>query len=117
MPEIVPDDKDMQLYVERFSKDFPNDPTAGISQWGWAAAQVFVEALKNTGEELTCENFLNSFNQFDHWDGSIYAGVTYSENNHYGLSTMFMTQAKDGKIMPISDTITFDPKTGKITYN
>jgi branched-chain amino acid transport system substrate-binding protein len=116
MPELAPDDKDMQLYVKRFSKDFPNDPNAGIAQWGWAAAQVFVEALKNTGEDLTWDNFLKSFYQFDNWEGSIYAGVSYSEKNHYGLSSMFMTQAKNGRIEPITDTISFVPETGKIKY-
>ncbi|WP_077214698.1 ABC transporter substrate-binding protein [Bacillus dakarensis] len=114
MPEIVPDDEEMQLFVERFSKDYPNDPTAGFSQVGWAAAQVFVEALKQTGDDLTWDNFLSSFNTFDNWQGSIYAGVTFSEDNHYGLTTMFMTQAQDGKIVPITDPKTFDPATGEV---
>lgn len=114
MPELVPDDKEMQLFVERFSKDYPQDPTAGFSQVGWAAAQVMVEALERTGDDLTWANFLETFNTFDNWEGSLYAGVTFSKDNHYGLSTMFMTQAKDGKIEPITDPISFDPATGEI---
>lgn len=117
MPELVPDDEDMQLFVERFSKDYPDDPTTGFSQVGWAAAQVLVEALNVTGDELTWDNFLKSFYSFDNWDGSLYAGVTFNENNHYGLSTMFMTQAKDGKIEPITDPISFDPETGEVKYS
>jgi branched-chain amino acid transport system substrate-binding protein len=53
---------------------------------------------------------------FDNWDGSIYEGVTFSKDNHYGLTTMIMTQAKDGKIVPLPDKINFEPSTGKITY-
>lgn len=114
MPEIIPDDEEMKLFVERFSKDYPKDPTAGFSQVGWAAAQVMVEALKKTGDDLTWDNFLKTFYTFDNWDGSIYAGVTFSEENHYGLTTMFMAQAQDGKIVPITDPKTFDPATGEV---
>nr|WP_263326609.1 ABC transporter substrate-binding protein [Neobacillus sp. Marseille-Q6967] len=117
MPELVPDDKEMKLFVERFSKDYPKDPTAGFSQVGWAAAEVMVEALKRTGDDLTWANFLETFNTFDNWDGSIYAGVTFSRENHYGLSTMFMTQAKKGKIEPVTEPISFDPASGKINYS
>lgn len=116
MPEIVPDDKEMQLFVERFSKDYPNDPTAGFSQVGWATAQVMVEALKKTGDDLTWENFLKTFYTLDNWEGSIYAGVTFKEGNHYGLSTMFMTEAKNGRIEPITDPISFNPETGEVNY-
>ncbi|WP_077212520.1 ABC transporter substrate-binding protein [Bacillus dakarensis] len=117
MPEVVPDDEEMQLFVERFSNDYPNEPTAGFSQVGWAAAQVLVENIKRTGDELTWENFIESFYTFDNWDGSLYAGVSFSENNHYGLTSMFMTQAQNGIIQPITDTITFDPETREVQYN
>nr|WP_263326602.1 ABC transporter substrate-binding protein [Neobacillus sp. Marseille-Q6967] len=114
MPEMVPDDKEMQLFVERFSKDYPNDPTAGLSQVGWASAQVLVEAIKRTGDELTWKNFLDTFYTFDNWQDSIYSGVTFSKDNHFGLSSMVMTQAKNGKILPITEAISFDPATGKV---
>lgn len=114
MPEAAQDDEDIQLYVERFSKDFPNEPTSGFAQNGWAVAQVLVESLMRTEGELTWENYLKTFPTFDNWDESIYAGITFSEDNHYGLTSMFMTQAKDGKIEPITEPISFDPVTGEI---
>ncbi|MCQ4320368.1 ABC transporter substrate-binding protein [Stutzerimonas stutzeri] len=108
-------DESIELYVERFSKDFPKVPLSDWGQTGWAAAEVFVEALRRT-ETLTWEDFLNTFYTFDNWEGSMYAGVTFSESNHYGLTSMFITQAKDGAIVPISEPITFDPASGAITY-
>ncbi|HHY20467.1 MAG TPA: ABC transporter substrate-binding protein [Bacilli bacterium] len=116
MPELVPDDKVMQLFVERFSKDYPGDSTSGFSQIGWAEAQVLVEALKRAGDNPAWDNFLETFYSFDNWDGSIYAGVTLSKENHFALTTMFITQAKDRKIQPITDPISFDPKTGEVNY-
>lgn len=117
MPEIAADDEKMQLFVERFSKDYPNDSTAGFSQLGWGAAQVLVEALNRAGDDLSWSSFLETFYTFDNWDGSIYAGVSFSEDNHYGLTTMFMTQAQSGKIQPITEPISFDPVTGDVTYS
>ncbi len=115
MPEQS-DDESAKLYVERFSKDYPNDPLIGVGQSGWASAEIFVEALKRTEGDLNWENFLNAFYTFDNWDGSMYVGVTFSEKNHFGLTSLFMTKAIDGEIVPISDTIQFNPETGEISY-
>lgn len=117
MPDQAQDNEDMKLYVERFRKDYPNDPVAGFGQIGWAAGQVFVEAIKRTGDDLTWDNFLKTFNTFDNWQGSMYEGVSLSDENHYGLLSSIMTEAKNGAIVPISKTITFDPKTGEIKYS
>lgn len=108
------DDESIELYSREFNKDYPKMPLADWGQTGWAAAEVFVEALRRT-DTLTWDNFLNSFYTFDNWRGSMYAGISFSENNHYGLTSMFITEAKDGHIVPISDPITFDPATGKIS--
>lgn len=116
MPDLVPDDEKMQLFVERFKKDFPNDSYTGFAQYGWAEAQVLVEALNRAGDNLQWDEFLKTFYTFDNWDGSIYAGVSLSEDNHFALTTMFITQAKDGKIQPITEPISFDPKTGEVNY-
>ncbi|RFU65001.1 ABC transporter substrate-binding protein [Peribacillus glennii] len=118
MPDVS-DDPSMKQYVERFKKDYPNDPIDGFAQSGWAIAEVMVEALKRTeqgGKDLTWENFYDAMHTFDNWDGSIFEGVTFTKDNHYGLTTMILTEAKDGKILPISDQIKFDPASGEITY-
>ncbi|MED4601899.1 ABC transporter substrate-binding protein [Paenibacillus validus] len=115
MPDAV-DDPGMKLYVERFSKDFPGSSYHGFAQWGWSAAQVMVEGLKRTGPDITYDKFFDAMHTFDNWKGSMYSGVTFAPDNHYGLTSMFITQAVDGKIIPISKTINFNPKTNEITY-
>lgn len=115
MPDVS-DDPSMKLYVERFSKDYPNDPIDGFAQNGWAIAEVMVEGLKRTGKDLTWDNFYKAMETFDNWDGSIFEGVTFTKDNHYGLTTMILTQAKGGQILPISGQIKFDPANGDITY-
>ncbi|MDN3016183.1 ABC transporter substrate-binding protein [Paenibacillus sp. BSR1-1] len=115
MPDVS-NDPSMKTYVEQFKKYYPNDPIDGFAQNGWAIAEVLVEALNRTGKDLTWDNFFKALNSFDNWDGSIYEGVTFNKNNHYGLTTMILTQAKNGQILPLSGRITFDPDTTEITY-
>jgi ABC-type branched-subunit amino acid transport system substrate-binding protein len=104
--------KMMQTFVKAFHKAFPDVSPAGGPEIGWAAAQVFVEAVKRT-DDLTRENFLKTFYSFDDWKGSLYAGVTITKDNHHGVTTLIMTRAEDGLIKPISGYISKDPKTGK----
>ncbi|WP_078428261.1 ABC transporter substrate-binding protein [Alkalihalobacterium alkalinitrilicum] len=113
----ISDDPDIKVYVEQFSKDFPNTPySSGIPQWGWAEAQILVEALKRSGDNLTRENLITQLESFDGWEGSLYPSVTYSSDNHYGITTLYMTEAKDGSIVPITGAISYDPVTGEFTY-
>lgn len=114
--DLVEDDEQVQQFVDQFSSDYPNDPASGFAQYGWAAAQVVVEALERTGDELTWDHFLETFYSFDEWDGSLYEGVTLSEDNHYAITSMFMTEAKSGEIEPITGSISVDPTSKEITY-
>lgn len=115
--DLVEDDEQVAQFVEQFSNDYPDDPASGFAQYGWAAAQVLVEAIERSGDDLTWDNLIDSFYSFDEWDGSLYSGVTLSEDNHFAITSMFMTEAKDGEIEPITDTISVDPQTGEITYH
>lgn len=116
LPDYAKEDPQMKVFVERFSQDYPNDPLVGSPMTGWGAAEVLVEAIKRTGDDLTWDNFLKSFYTFDNWQDSIHSNVTFSEGNHYGLTSMTVTQAKDGEILPISEPITFDPATREIKF-
>lgn len=109
------DDESLQLFVERFGKDYPNEPLVGVSQSGWGQVEVFVEALKLAGDDLSWDNLINSLYKLDKWKGSMYAGVSFSPENHYGSTSLFITEAKDGKINPISNVMTYDPATKTVT--
>lgn len=116
--ELVKDeDEQVQLFVERFGGDYPNDPLSGFAQYGWAEAQVLVEALERMGDDLSYENLQETLYTFDQWEDSLYEGVTLTADNHFGITSMLMTQATDGEIRPISGSISVDPKTKEITYN
>lgn len=105
----------IKFFKEQFKKAYPNDDITGIAQNGFADAQLVVEALDRAGEDLTWDKFHEALYSFDNWDGSMYTDISFSENNHYGLTKMFMTKAQNGKIEQITELISFNPETGEIT--
>jgi len=113
-PTFASDDPQMKVYAEQLKKDFPNLPIDGFAQSGWASAQVLAEILERAGEDLTMEKFVESAYTLDDWEGSMYASVSFSDENHFGLTSVYITEAKDGKITPITGKITYDPETGEI---
>jgi len=115
IPEVSKD-SDMDDFVQQFQKDFPDSPTSGFSMWGWSMAQIFVEAVERSGDDLTRDNLKKQLESFENWDGSLYPSITYSADNHYGNTTIYITEAKDNTIVPISDPITFDVETKEIQY-
>ena len=110
------DDEAMQRYVELYTKAYPGENYSGVPQWGYAAAEVLVEVLKRAGEDLTYDSFREAVYSLDNWNEGTYAGVTFGPNNHYGLTSLFMTKAQNGTIEAVTGTIHFDPETGDITY-
>lgn len=115
-PEVTEGNEEIDTFVERFSADYPNDPASGFSPYAWAEAQVLVEAIERAGDDLSWDNFLDTFYTFDNWEGSLYDSITYSEDNHFGITSMFMTQATNGEIKPITDSINIDPESREIEY-
>ena len=113
-PTAASDDPQMEVYADQLTKDFPDLAIDGFAQAGWASAQVLVEILERAGEDLTMENFVESAYTLDDWEGSMYASVSFSKENHFGLTSLYITEAKDGKITPITGKITYDPETGEI---
>lgn len=110
------DSEAMQDYVELFGAAYPEDNNSGFPQVGYAAAEVLVEILERAGDDLTNETFKEAAYTLEQWDDGIYAGVTFDEDNHYGLTSLFITRAQSGQIEKISETIHFDPTTGNILY-
>lgn len=115
IPGTDQDSDAIKLYVERFGADYPGEPLVGVGQSGWGSAEVFVEALKRAEDNLGWDEFLQTFYSFDNWQDSVFAGVTFAEDNHYGVTSLYLTEAIDGEIIPTSVIMTVDPATGEVT--
>ncbi|WP_216829839.1 ABC transporter substrate-binding protein [Alkalihalobacterium elongatum] len=107
---------EIEEYYEYITKDFGEAAIGALSQQGWGHGQVLIETFKRAGDNLTWENFIAQMETFDNWDGSIYAEVTYTPEHRYGTTTLYIIQAKDGELVPVSEAIYYDPETKEIVY-
>ncbi|MBS4215175.1 ABC transporter substrate-binding protein [Neobacillus rhizophilus] len=104
------DNPKIQAYLKQFTKDYPDeDPSANGPMSGWTFAQVMVEGLKRCGDDLSWENFIKQMETLKDWNGSLAYNVTYSPKNRYGQTSITMIQAKNGKLVKISDVIKYEP--------
>ncbi|MGJ9457809.1 ABC transporter substrate-binding protein [Oceanobacillus sp. CF4.6] len=106
----------IERYVELYEEAYPGENYSGVPQWGYAGAEVLVEALERAGEDLNYDTLREALNSFDNWQEGTYAGVTFNEKNHYGLTSLFITRAQNGTIEAVTDYINFNTETGEITY-
>ena len=108
---------EMNTYKEYMTKDYGEESIGALSQMAWAQSQILVEGLKRSSNDLTWENFINKMETFDNWKGSFYEAVTFSPKYHYGNTTLFMVEAKDNDLTPITGNIHYDPETKEIIYD
>ncbi|OLO37913.1 hypothetical protein BTR23_13325 [Alkalihalophilus pseudofirmus] len=116
LPDFESEDEHMQLFLERYSADYSDNSPLNTVHVGWTLGEVLFEALKRTGPELNWDNFTEALYTFDNWDGSFFEGVTFTPDNHYGITSLYISQAINGELQRVTGTITFDPNTGDITY-
>ncbi|PWA12779.1 hypothetical protein DCC39_03790 [Pueribacillus theae] len=103
-------------YANQIKKDFGEQDIGDLSETGWAVGQIFVEAVKRAGEDLTWENLIKQLETFDNWDGSLYPAVTYTPEHRYGNTTLFLFEAEDGE-RKVLHKMHYDLKTEKVTYD
>jgi branched-chain amino acid transport system substrate-binding protein len=101
-------------YTKKLKEKYPNVNPGGTAPYGWGSAQILVEVIERAGKDLTMEKFIEALYTLDKWDGSLFAPISFSPDNHVGAISYYMTEAKDGKIVPISDPIYYDPATQKV---
>lgn len=100
-----------QTFVQAFQKYEPGNPPTYLSMSGWAEAQVFVEAVKRCGNDLSWSNFQKQMNSIQNYtDALTVAPVNYSATDHLGITAMDIVQA-DAKTQGL------DVLSGNVNYN
>lgn len=94
-----------QDFVTEWKKDFPNQEPTLLAEAGWTDAQVFVEGLKRSGNDLSWSNFEKQMESIQNWNGSLGHDITYSSTLHQGEQSLYFMKAENGKLVKISDYV------------
>ena len=98
-PKIV----EYQAFMAKYA---PKEQIGGFSEAGYTYAQVFIEALKRGGKELTRESFMTNLDQLKDFKGSLLPSLSYSPTDHAGVKAAYFQVAKGGKFVTLTDYIT-----------
>jgi len=83
------------------AKHFPNEKFGYVNFEGCITAKAMVSALEKAGKDLTREGLIKAFEGMQGMDaGGI--SFTLGPDDHQASDTVFLTQIKGGKIVPIS---------------
>jgi len=98
-PKIV----EYQAFMAKYA---PKEQIGGFTESGYTYGQVFSEALKRGGKELTREGFMTNLDQMKDFTGSLVPSLSYSPTDHSGVKAAYFQAAKDGKFVTVTGFIT-----------
>ena len=97
----------VKTFVENYKKKFNIDPNIGAI-YGYVAADLTVQGLKNAGKDLTLDSFIKGMEAIkDSQD--IFGGpkVTFGPNIRQGANSSFVAEVKDGKWVRLTQPLGF----------
>jgi branched-chain amino acid transport system substrate-binding protein len=80
---------------------------------GMVAAEIFTEAVRRAGKDLTREALVDALESMDGWDGHLALGVTYKDYDpndqtcRLGKQSMYVMKVQDGTWAVASDWIEY----------
>jgi len=91
-------------FAEKYKKDFGKEPNFA-AQIGYTGAQLVVQALKNSGKDLTTDSFVAGLESIKDWH-DIFGSppMTFSATKHQGSNQSFLCVVKGGHWIPVSTT-------------
>lgn len=98
----VPGHPDQEQYAEwrqRLKQTFPNDELSVFNLMGVAAAEVFANALKAAGKDLTREKFLAAYETIDNFKSLIYPGPITCKGTHKCNQSPAFVKLDDKKVV------------------
>ncbi len=100
--------KDYQKFVEIYQKTYPNEIPSSYAVAGFIAAEVFTEALRRAGKDLTREGLVKALESFNHWNGIMAKDITYGPNRRRGKSSMYFIKIENGLFAPITGLLSVE---------
>src|SRR6056297_151948 len=109
-----PDFPPWQWYADYVGEEGAVPNAYGVA--GMVAAEIFTEAARRAGEDLTREALVDALESMNGWDGYLALGVTYNEHDpedttcRLGKQSMYVMEVQNGEWFPVSEWIEYkDP--------
>ena len=107
MPYVDSGVASVKTFVENYKKKFNVDPNIG-AVYGYVAADLTVQGLKNAGKDLTLDSFIKGMEAIKGYK-DIFNGpqVSFGPNIRQGASSSFLAQVKAGKWARVTEPLSF----------
>ena len=107
MPYVDSGVASVKKFVEDYKKKFNVDPNIG-AVYGYVAADLTVQGLKNAGKDLTLDSFIKGLEAIKNYK-DIFNGpqVSFGPNIRQGANSSFLAQVKGGKWTRVTEPLGF----------
>ena len=107
MPYVDSDNPKVKAFVEAYKKKFNIEPNIG-AVYGYVAADLTVQGLKNAGKDLTMDRFVKGLEAIKGYQ-DIFNGppVPFGPNIRQGASSSFLALVKDGRWTRVTQPLGF----------
>lgn len=107
MPYADSDVASVKKFVADYKKRFNVDPNIG-AVYGYVAADITVEGLKNAGKDLTTDSFVKGLEAIkNHKDIFNGPAVTFGPTIRQGASSSFLAEVKGGRWVRVTPPLGF----------
>jgi branched-chain amino acid transport system substrate-binding protein len=107
MPYVDSNVASVKKFVEDYKKKFNVDPNIG-AVYGYVAADLTVQGVKNAGKDLTLDSFIKGLEAIKGYK-DIFNGpqVSFGPNIRQGANSSFLAQVKGGKWVRVTEPLSF----------
>ncbi len=107
MPYVDSPVPTVKKFVEDYKKRFNVDPNIG-AVYGYVAADLTVQGLKNAGKDLTLDSFIKGLEAIKNYK-DIFNGpeVNFGPNIRQGAKSSFLAEVKGGKWVAVTQPLGF----------
>ncbi|GEP58549.1 ABC transporter substrate-binding protein [Reyranella soli] len=107
MPYVDSNVASVKKFVEDYKKKFNVDPNIG-AVYGYVAADLAVQGVKNAGKDLTLDSFIKGMEAIKNYK-DIFNGpqVSFGPNIRQGANSSFLAEVKNGKWTRVTEPLGF----------
>jgi ABC-type branched-subunit amino acid transport system substrate-binding protein len=108
-------DPGVQRHIELMKQFAPNVPPSSLTEYGMAVAQLFVQALKNAGPNLTRESIVEGAESIrDYCCLTCAVPANLSPTDHRVTETVWLMRAENGQWVRFGDPTSYESTPGKV---